>query len=89
MMMSIGTPGPAPTAPATRVDVQWVGFVASSTAFATFAVNRFVFRGDLPAEVVGMIQAGVPLGLGWLAGEVRWRTARRRGEPVRSTGEAD
>lgn len=69
----------AETAPATRGDVQWVGFVASSTAFATWAANRFVFRGALPPEAVGVIQYAVPLGLGWMAAEIRWRTARRRG----------
>lgn len=68
-----------PTAPATRGDVQWVGFVVSGVGVATWALNRFVFQGEIPAEVAGLVQYGVPLGLGWLAGEVRWRTARRRG----------
>ncbi|MFV6033175.1 hypothetical protein [Streptomyces sp. NPDC056264] len=67
------------TAPATRGDVQWVGFVASTTGFGMWALNRFVFKGDLPPEAAAMVQYGVPLGLGWIAAEVRWRTARRRG----------
>lgn len=69
-----------PTAAATRADAQWIGFVAASTAFATWAANRWIFGGDVPAEVVGVIQYGVPLGLSALAAELRWRTARRRGE---------
>jgi len=81
-------PDPRETAPTTRRDVQWVGFVASSTAFAGWAVQRHVFHGQAPVEVVGVIQYGVPLALGWIAGEVRWRTARRRGEPVGSGDEA-
>lgn len=69
-----------PTAATTRADAQWIGFVGATTAFATWSLNRFVFRGDVPVEVLGMIQWGVPLGLSALAAEVRWRTARRRGE---------
>jgi hypothetical protein len=70
-----------PTAAATRADAQWIGFVGASTAFATWAANRFVFGGALPAEVAGMIQAGIPLAITAAAAEIRWRTARRRGEP--------
>lgn len=70
-----------PTAAATRADVQWVGFVGASTTFATWAANRYVFGGALPAEVAGMIQTAVPLAITAIAAEVRWRTARRRGEP--------
>jgi hypothetical protein len=69
-----------PTAAATRADAQWIGFVGATTAFATWAANRFLFGGALPAEVAGMIQYGVPLGVSALAAELRWRTARRRGE---------
>ncbi|MFF8495199.1 hypothetical protein ACF06O_30725 [Streptomyces albidoflavus] len=68
-----------PTAAATRSDAHWIGFVGATTAFVTWTVNRFVFDGALPAEVAGMIQYGVPLGVTALAAEVRWRTARRRG----------
>lgn len=68
------------TAPASRGDVQWVGFVSSATGAVTWVVARLWFRGDLPVELYGLIQFGVPMGLGWLAAEVRWRTARRRGQ---------
>lgn len=74
-----------PTAAATRTDAQWIGFVAATTSFATWAVNRFAFRGMVPVEVLGMIQATVPLGLSALAAELRWRTARRR-EECQATG---
>jgi hypothetical protein len=69
-----------PTAAATRADAQWVGFVGSTTGAITWAAGRFLFRGEVPPEVFGVIQWGVPLGLAALAAEVRWRTARRRGE---------
>jgi hypothetical protein len=69
-----------PTAAATRADTQWIGFVGATTSFGTWMVNRFVFDGSAPAEVVGLFQWGVPLGLAALAAEVRWRTARRRGD---------
>lgn len=69
-----------PTAAATRADAQWIGFVGATTSFITWAANRFVFDGTLPPEVLGVIQYGVPLGLTTLAAEMRWRTARRRGE---------
>lgn len=69
-----------PTAATTRADAQWIGFVGASTGFAAWLTNRFVFKGDVPPEVLGMIQWGVPLGLSALAAEIRWRTARRRGE---------
>lgn len=69
-----------PTAAATRGDAQWIGFVGASTGFAAWLANRFVFSGAMPPEVLGMIQWGVPLGLSALAAEIRWRTARRRGE---------
>jgi hypothetical protein len=68
------------TAPATRGDVQWVGFVVSTVSTCMWVLNRFAFQGEIPAEVAGMVQYGVPLALGWLAAEIRWRTARRRGE---------
>ena len=67
-----------PTAAATRADAQWIGFVGASTGFGAWVANR-LFGGDVPPEVLGMIQWGVPLGLSALAAEVRWRTARRRG----------
>lgn len=66
------------TAPATRVDVQWVGFIASSTTLVTSLLSRFVFRGEVPLEVAGIIQYVVPLGLTAAAAELRWRIARRR-----------
>jgi hypothetical protein len=69
-----------PTAATTRADAQWIGFVGATTAFVTWTLSRWVFRGDVPVEVLGVIQYGVPLGLSALAAEVRWRTARRRGE---------
>lgn len=69
-----------PTAAATRADAQWIGFVGATTAFATWLANRTVFHGAVPPEVVGVIQYGVPLGVSALAAELRWRTARRRGE---------
>lgn len=69
-----------PTAATTRGDAQWIGFVAASTSFVTWLANRFVFDGAVPPEVMGMIQWGVPLSLSALAAEMRWRTARRRGE---------
>lgn len=77
------------TAAATRTDVQWPSFVAATTATGTWALNRFVFHGDLPTEVAGVVQYGVPLALGWLAAEVRWRTARRRSAAVPSPNEAE
>lgn len=67
-------------APATRTDVQWVGFVGAATSFTTWAVAHIFFRGEIPEEVYGMIQLGVPMGLSALAAEVRWRTARKRDE---------
>lgn len=69
-----------PDAACTRADAQWIGFVGASTGFAAWLVNRFIFKGDVPPEVLGAIQWGVPLGLSALAAEIRWRTARRRGE---------
>lgn len=69
-----------PTAAATRADAQWIGFVGASTGVGVWVAGRFVFRGEVPPEVLGMIQWGVPMGLAALAAEVRWRTARRRGE---------
>lgn len=69
-----------PTAAATRADAQWIGFVGATTAFGTWLANRVVFHGEVPAEVLGVIQYGVPLGLSALAAEIRWRTARRRNE---------
>lgn len=76
-----------PTAQATRGDAQWIGFVGSTTGFVAWLVNRFVFRGDVPPEALGVIQWGVPLGLAAAAAEVRWRTARRRGECQQEEGE--
>jgi hypothetical protein len=76
-----------PTAAVTRADAQWVGFVGSTTAFVTWVANRIVFRGEVPPEVLGVIQYGVPLGLSAVAAEVRWRTARRRGECARGDSE--
>ena len=67
------------TAPATRTDVQWVGFVATSTAFTAWLVKRLVFGdGELPIEVSGVIQYGVPLLMSGAAAEWRWRLAKRR-----------
>jgi hypothetical protein len=68
------------TAAATRGDAQWIGFVSASTTAVVWVASHFVFRGVVPEEVVGVIQYGVPLGLSALAAELRWRTARRRGE---------
>lgn len=76
-----------PTVQATRADAQWIGFVGATTAFATWLGNRFVFAGDVPPEVLGMIQWGVPLGLSALAAEIRWRTARRREGPQQADSE--
>lgn len=69
-----------PTAAATRADAQWIGFVGATTSFATWLANRYIFDGNVPPEVLGVLQWGVPLGLAATAAEVRWRTARRRGE---------
>lgn len=69
-----------PTAQATRADAQWIGFVSATTTATLWLLGRFVFRGVVPDEVVGVIQYGVPLGLSAAAAEIRWRTARRRGE---------
>lgn len=69
-----------PTAAATRVDAQWIGFVGATTSCLTWVASRYVFGGVVPPEVVGVIQWGVPLGLSALAAEIRWRTARRRSE---------
>lgn len=66
------------TAATTRTDVQWGSLVASTTATITWALNRFAFHGALPPEAAGVVQYGVPLALGWIAAEIRWRTARRR-----------
>jgi hypothetical protein len=66
------------TVAATRADAQWIGFVGSSSAFVIWGLNRFVFQGQVPPEVTGLVQYLVPLGLSALAAEVRWRTARRR-----------
>jgi len=75
-----------PTAAATRADAQWIGLVGSTTTCATWLAAHFVFRGAVPAEVLGVIQYGVPLGLSALAAELRWRTARRRGECTGNDG---
>lgn len=75
-----------PTAAATRADAQWIGFVGSTTAFGVWLAGRFVFRGTVPPEVLGVIQYGVPLGMSALAAEIRWRTARRRGECQQNAG---
>ena len=66
------------TAPVVRSEVQWISFVISTIGLITWALGRYVFRGAIPAEVIAFIQYTVPLLLGSLAGEVRWRTARRR-----------
>ena len=71
------TAAPA-TVPATRTDVQWIGFVGSSTAFTAWLAGRLWFNGDVPMEVSGVIQYGVPLAMSGLAAEWRWRAARRR-----------
>lgn len=75
-------PTEAPTAPATKSDVQWVGFVASTTATAAWLARRLLFHGDLPIEVSGMIQYGVPLAMSALATEWRWAMAKRRRVPA-------
>lgn len=69
-----------PTAETTRGDAQWIGFVSATTTAVIWLAGHFAFRGVVPDEVVGVIQYGVPLGLSALAAELRWRTARRRGE---------
>lgn len=68
------------TAPATRTDVQWVGFTASTTAFAAWFTNRVIFHGQMPIEATGVIQYGVPLAMSGIAAEWRWRMAKRRGQ---------
>lgn len=75
------------TAPVARADAQWIGFVGASTGFTAWLANRFLFRGEVPVEVLGMIQWGIPLGLSAVAAEIRWRTARRRGECQETSGE--
>lgn len=73
---------PTPTAPATKTDVQTVGFITSSTAFAVWLVKRLWFGdGDLPIEVSAVIQYGVPLAIGALSAEWRWLKAKRRTTP--------
>jgi len=76
-----------PTAPVGRADAQWIGFVGATTGFTAWLANRFLFRGEVPVEVLGMIQWGIPLGLSALAAEIRWRTARRRGEAEQAAEE--
>lgn len=68
------------TAQATRADAQWIGLVSTTTTATLWLLGRFVFQGTVPDEVVGVIQYGVPLALSAAAAEIRWRTARRRGE---------
>lgn len=70
--------GAPETAPVTRADAQWIGLVASTTGFVTWAVGTLVFRGEIPAEVYGFIQCGVPFAMAGVAAEWRWRVARRR-----------
>lgn len=71
------------TAPATKGDVQWVGFVASTTSFGAWLTKRLVFGGgELPIEVSGMIQYGVPLVMSAAATEWRWALAKRRRLPA-------
>lgn len=76
-----------PTAPASRTDTQWIGFVGATTGAVTWGLNRFVFQGGVPLEVAGLIQFGVPMLLTALAAEIRWRTARRRAECQHTEGE--
>lgn len=86
--MSITGPrGERETAPVARADVHWVGFVISSIGIIVWTLGRFVFRGQVPDEVVAFVQYAVPLALGWLAGEARWRTARRRAQEEGKGGE--
>jgi hypothetical protein len=79
MMSSNGSGTPPETAPATRADGQWIGFVVSTTGFAAWLVKRLWFGdGDLPVEVSGLIQYGVPLAMGAAATEWRWLLAKHR-----------
>ncbi|MYS19174.1 hypothetical protein GA0115240_105827 [Streptomyces sp. DvalAA-14] len=67
------------TANATKTDVQLVGFIASTTAFVAWLAKRVWFpSGELPIEISGMIQYGVPLAVSGIATEWRWRMAKRR-----------
>jgi hypothetical protein len=78
MSSSIDTTPPE-TAPGTRADIQWVSFVASLTAFVVWLVKRACFGpGDLPVEVSGVIQLGVPLLASAAAAEWRWHIAKHR-----------
>lgn len=86
-MMSNGS-SPAETAPALKADGQWVGFVTSTTAFAAWVANHFVFHSaGLPIEVAGVIQYGVPLAMGALAAEWRWWKAKHRAAPPPTSGQ--
>jgi hypothetical protein len=77
MSSSSGTP--PETAPATHADGQWVGFVVSTTGFAAWLVKRVWFgSGEIPVEVSGMIQYGIPLVMGAAAAEWRWWKAKHR-----------
>lgn len=63
-----------------KVEIHTVGAVASITSFVTWILARFVFHGEVPPEVIGMIFLAVPYGLsvgaGYVARRRRLRTAR-------------
>ena len=65
---------------ATRGQVAAVSFTTATTSVIVWGVNKFVFGGQIPPEIHGWLQLGVPLGMGYVTGEVQQRRARARVE---------
>lgn len=63
---------------ATRGQVAGVSLTTSTTAVVVWSVNRYVFAGDIPAEVQMWLQLAVPAAIGYASGVVQlWRSRSR------------
>ncbi len=58
-------------------------FTSSATAFVMWLVERAFFHGEqMPPQVYGFLQIGVPAAFGFLGAEVVWWQRRRHAEPA-------
>lgn len=82
-------PTPLDTSTGSTADVHAAGVVASIVSFVTWVLGRYVFRGQVPPEVTGIILLTIPYGLAMLgAYAVRRRMLRaaRDAAYIRSLG---
>lgn len=66
-----------------RAPARAATLTSSFTSFVTWAVAHYMFRGQIPPEVFGLIQLGVPAALGWAGACMAHRRAMRAAEAAR------